>query len=220
MKWLQSQSQRIVQILLQSTYLLSTPSSPLLLGSAAYIGFYTIFGSIQRPNSYRRHLFQQSERSTLNHKLHKINASKPSLNWQKYANIRFYCPKPHSLHWSDFKKDNMGKYFVPRQCDFCGSERFLQPSLRSDSIKIPLPSILKMTKDTIGRKILPRLLQNQSTISYHLQQFLDILPNAKVGQSLFHLVGLGQKLHSNTTANPPKTVRFSKAEYVFYNASI
>ncbi|PWN35052.1 uncharacterized protein FA14DRAFT_178434 [Meira miltonrushii] len=220
MKWLQSQSQRAIQIALQSKALLKTPSKPLLLGSAAFLGFYTLFETIQRPILYRRNLFSQSGISPFGQDGRKLfernNGSQSSLSWRKYANIRFYCPKPHGLHWSDFKRDNKGALFGPRQCDFCGSERFLHPSLRKEARPSPSPSVLKMTKGTASRKIVPALFKSRSALNYHFQQFLTLLPDAKNGRSPFHFVGIGK------TSNfyPTKSVRFSKAQYLFYNASV
>lgn len=182
MKWLQAQSQRAIQIASRSKALLQIPSKPLFIGSAAFLGLYTLFETIQRPILNRRHRLPQNENTPFRRitgKLFGRNYSQRSLNWQKYAEIRFYCPKPHGLHWSDFKRDNKGTLFGPRQCDFCGSERFLHPSLRREATSTPLPSILKMTKDTASWKIIPALFKTRSAMKYHLQQFLTLLPKAK-----------------------------------------
>ena len=210
MKWLQIQSQKAIQIALRSKALLLTPSKPLLLGSATFLGCYALFESIQRPILNRRNGINPFTQN-----FSKRPQNDPLL-WQRYSKIRFYCTRPHVLHRSDFKElDNSGNYILPRRCNLCGSERFLHPSLRKESKLTPSSSILKMAKDT-SHKILPALLKHNSAMKFYLQQFLALLPTAKLIKSTFPFVGINEKLR----IYPTKSVRFSKAQYVFYNAAV
>lgn len=190
---------------------------PIILGSALLMGFYSLYHhATQKPIVTREDFLPKKSQTNTLAQTNQEMSFRNKVLWLndriKYGNLQ--------SHNAKIKKDFLGRYMFISRCTSCGSEEVVRFIRRRKNNKLSSQSNSKYEKeDSSSIEFLPRILQDRSSMSNHLQQFLHLLPDASKCTYPLHTLGFYPTCFFKRTSIRRKSVSFStQTECLLYDA--